>query len=735
MVRTEGSDEIVFEVDGRTIKCRKSLLMQKSEYLREYLVKNASSTRICISNVPYESCEVVMRWMHSTDTIASFVGEACSTPKLQKIWELSLRFAVVDVAAYCVEELKHRVHVENVCGFISTLYRYPSVPANIRVLNNDLKAFCLDFVVKHQEEVQKTPAYFAVMGVNAKIKADIEAALQAGPSADRHVPPMPPAARKGTAALLSKLKESNVASPAGKQPPIPYATSPPSHAVPHPQLPPQPSSAVTTPSHKPYAHPADPPASARPPSVANSDVNEPVYEHGQGSNPVFSHAGADQDAAQAIYDAQPLPEPEEASIPPSRSQGQGTPVTQPSRPGASGAGRLKRVLGTASSGHAVPAGDLSPTPQPPVSSKPSPADNVVSLVVEEAVRPLAKGTRLATCAEAHAQRKLLRDFMDDIDGGFLASFELADGKVDGPGYGVPLRFATGKFAALQMRVVVRDDAQPAAWGPDRSTRPKALFHDTSAHTDGTPAGGRSDEPRGGFDTERDSILLKHYKLQQEVRVTSHELELFKNDFLDWETSLNQTNALRDVEEKKLRQRILQQKRQLVRSMYGEALTEADSSETVYPSQIEREKEELEGVLRDLRTMKESHKVQCLHAEAEKVRGEISKLENVRGLIDTELAENEQYEGYSKRYVCAVKTAEHELADILAHQEPSAARMEQLLEAISHEKNEHGREVSELENRTRHLSKRIATECSHIKHIRTFLDETEQVPLPSRLIAG
>ena len=838
----KGSDMtkgLVFEVEGKAIPCNRQLLCERSEFLRGYLPKTNCGT-IRIANVSHDACKLVLDWLHGD---ASPEEALPSEPplelaKLHKIWELSLRFAVDALVTRCVELLSPRLSDANVCSILQIAYRVHPLPASTAAVNDAFKQSCFTHLLRSYDRIKKTPAFFAMISVSPRIKKDVDDLLEAhkrsGAAAAAAATPAnasagPGTPSKGTAVLLKKLNEQPRQPPsagtprgAGRYDSAPAAAAaatagggnavapnpPPLHRTPQSRGPqqhvPPPLSQAETPSVA--ATPtvftaggkggATAPGSVRADSVgAHSDVNEPVYE----ASLVFSMPRLGDPVTNQQANAAPATP---SSAPPRHSSQHhrhqsSRSMTPPLSRAAAAAAAARPSPQPRQPAAGGPAESQSPAPQPAVSTPlfarsstgggdGSGGDATLFVACldgagawERQRTRTGAPARLATCLEAHTARRLLKDRMDALDGGFLGSFLLRDGKVDGPGFGVPLRFSTGSFEGQCGMAVFVEDAEGAGGvAPAGGSTAVVVAAAGSLDAAGAAAGGGAES----YSSEKDSLLLKHYILQQGIRVTSHELELFKNDFLDWEVSLEETNALRGVEEQRLKQRIVQQKRQLLATLYknmqgalgeaeradlcrrlelgsergGSASVDAgvgggggavvasdgaasDEATRQLAAEIAAERAELLRRRDALKKRGDTPELQETNDGIESLQAGLKKMLHVKGLIETEIKENEQYEEYSKRYVCAVTTAEQEVKDILHKNTASGnggkgiARMHEALREITREKQAHEKEAMALDTSTKHLASRIQTETNHIKHIRAFLDETEQQELPSRLL--
>ena len=736
-------DAFAFIVDGELIQCQRSVLLQKSPYLREYL-RTIRCSKITIKNVPLDACKAVLGWMHSDCPIHEVVPDSPSfeLSKLHKIWEISLRFTAEPLVRWCCALLEGRFTEANICSIISTTYRYANLMEPVNALNESFRKRCFVFLKNNYESIKKSSSFFA-MSANATVKHDVDRLMSHAnntpysstprePSDPRHTParetkekeidtPAPSEARQrsGTAHLLQQLRgqpvqPTSITTPHANPPP-----PPPLHRTPVPvQEPPQVANHANQVPKMNVANQMQSEVRREPAPKPVSDLHEPVYEP-------------------TLVWQKPYAQREDAVHTPQKA--------------------AKDAEGP---------NTLSPVPQPPVRGAASVENEAVFLSVDTTAScmvggrlVLPEGVRLATCVEAHTQRKNLRDLMDSIDGGFLASFLLEDGKVEGPGFGVPLRFSTGKQFASQCEMLVlasQDDRQVST-----AKLLKQLVPQDALGAD--------------YNTERSSLMLKQYILQQEVRVLTHEMELFKNDFLDWESSLEESNALRSVEEERLKQRIIQQKRQLIASLYKEAMhkertqhlqidgdlkhalqsaySSVDDTNTTLASEdeppsfmqqpeektlneltdkIQAEKQSLLRAKANLQRKAESEELRELNEEMQTLQASIAKSNHVKDLITTELSENEQYSEYSKRYVTSVATADEEISALLTSTH-SLGDVRDVLRGITLDKGEHELEAVELHAATKSLTSRISSEALQIKHICEFLEESDHQVLPSALL--
>ena len=625
--------DIIFEAEGHQMKCNRKVLMSKSTYLEEYLTENEPTSKVCISNVPHSACETVIKWMHEEGDLNEAIPESQDCKTTQKVWELSLRFAVVQITEHCSKILVKFITHESVCDYLSSIFRYTkqcsgTPPSLIESAVELLKRNCFGYLSKYHSEIQKTPPYFAMMtSKNYRLRQAVEEMTN---NTNTETP-------KGMAALLHKLKEQPVQ-------PLPQTSVLRSHSV----------GQETTFLDSDIITPA---------------VDDPVYEASLNSRSDVFQKG-------------------------------------------DGEGR-------------------SPIPQPAALLQ-SDLEDVGLLIVKNNNIPLPPNVRLATCVEAHTNRVILKDLMDSVDGGFLSSFQLQDGKVDGPGFGVPLRFTTGKFPTCSMRIIVKPDEYklnklPASPIPASQRSVTELSNSTV----GNISAATPEQPKKistAYDTERDSLLLKHCKLQQEVRVTAHELEMFKCDFQDWETSLNETNALREVEEQRLKQRIVQQKRQLLRTVYGHTI---DSESPISDSKRQRERDQFRKLTDNIDSQEDGEQLLQIKKMCSELELEISGLRDVEKLIKSELSENIQYDEYGKRYISAVSGAQIELSGLIQNNNfnNGLLSLSDIKNQIKHDRDQSESENSSLSVINKKLRSRIENECSQITRIQMFLNPQLPVPIP------
>eukprot|EP01062_Namystynia_karyoxenos_P004882 TRINITY_DN11727_c0_g1_i1.p1 TRINITY_DN11727_c0_g1~~TRINITY_DN11727_c0_g1_i1.p1 ORF type:complete len:835 (+),score=223.99 TRINITY_DN11727_c0_g1_i1:80-2584(+) len=808
--------DLIFDVGGKEIACHRAVLSARSEYLRDYLNAQKDCARIYVSNAPVEATEVALRHIYCpTAPLAQLVPEDEPWEKVLKIWEVALRFGLTELAQRCTERLRLRLTCGNVCQLLATTYKYPSAGDGAKGGTAAFKRTCLSFIVNHHQKVSNTRYYKELMETQ-RIRREVESALRQHkrqraaqqptsgvPVFEADLAPRPSQPPRGGDTVFSR--PNGAAAPLLPPAPRRSGAAAPAAAAPGHDDSSREGDAVSLPSRRHAggsvcsieqplqplpAHPGrrtpPPPGSApRSPERADSggrsglpEVGEPVYDQ----VPVFHAEPSRQNGpadhlsvASDVYDPAMYGQPEAA-----RRAG---PLQQPTPPGSPSRSPAKRLFALMHGSGGTP--------------RPQPAGTVcVRLAVcqHASAPPPANGWRMATTHEARAQHDELLNLMGELDGGFLGSYALADGKVDGPGFGVPLRFAAGEFSDhCGFRVEARDEPMPApsepaaaACGSTAAAAPPSAAHprrQTSlervfgAAALG-PVGDKADKgdagtakyqsylarhreqeryleqqaellrggPQPAADAlQRDALRLVCVELQQELRLTQHELSLFKTDWTDWEGKMREAARLKEEEEGRLRARIDEQHRQLLSAacdasfapdkarLLGEMRDEARDAEVQYSTEIRGWEHERRDLLGESTRLTEqgsaaARELAQLDGEAAAVAAEIEQLGAVRGMIEKELRENEAYETFSKQYVCAVRVAEQELRERLLHADatPTQQQLDDMYRALTEDRRGIEREARRLTHLNDDLTDRVDREVRHIQQIRAFLDETEGV---------
>eukprot|EP00756_Hemistasia_phaeocysticola_P056938 Hpha_TRINITY_DN33580_c0_g1::TRINITY_DN33580_c0_g1_i1::g.170986::m.170986 len=439
----DGSTDLVFDIGGREIGCHREVLSARCEYLRDYLRAQPECVRVYVSNAPYEATRVALLHLYAPSTpLRDLIPEASGWADVVKIWEVGLRFGLTDLGERCTELLRRQTNSGNVCQLLATLFKYP-VSGESSAL---FKRHCLEYIAQHHQTVSATKDY-ADLTETPRIRREIDTALRRSkrqPSAKEHRGGVPVVAadlaagsRRSSSTLSRRqpLYERSASNPVvqgydgegvHRDDMMGDVASRRSRTV---SQPPQPLPSLPTRRH---GKTPDPQADSQPPSAPSSprsshhgtDVAEPVYEAG----PIFRR---------------PKPAPDE---PPTSAAPRPTPAPDPGPVG------VRRALAT-------PPGTPAATPV----SLPQVAAGAVcvrlAVCQHVSAPPPSDGWRLATAREAQAQHDELLDLMGELDGGYLGSFALADGKVDGPGFGVPLRFVAGEQYAdhCGFRVEAREE--------------------------------------------------------------------------------------------------------------------------------------------------------------------------------------------------------------------------------------------------------------------------------------
>ena len=147
LINNSSFADIIFLVEGKPIYAHKAILSEQCEHFRALFkngMKEASQDKIEIKDWTHDSYVLMLEYLY-TGSINNFNANVALD-----LLGLADAYTLEGLKYLCENTLIHNVDIENVCELLIDAHRFSA---------NELKQFCMKFIIKNFSEVNQTQGF------------------------------------------------------------------------------------------------------------------------------------------------------------------------------------------------------------------------------------------------------------------------------------------------------------------------------------------------------------------------------------------------------------------------------------------------------------------------------------------------------------------------------------------------------------------------------------------------